>query len=70
MQNSIILTFGSDELYLDNANLQNYITSIQANSTFDRNILVSLGEKTPSFPGKNIEIFRLDKNLVVKKNKE
>jgi hypothetical protein len=68
MQNSIILTFGSDELYLDNANLQNYITSIQANSTFDRNILVSLGEKTPSFPGKNIEIFRLDKNLVVKKN--
>ena len=68
MSNSIILAFGSDENYFKNKNLKNYIESIEKNSSFDRNVLVFLGESLPALKANSIEVFSLKRDLVSVKN--
>jgi len=64
--NKIILSVGSDDRYLNNIHLQNYLKTINENSNFDRNILTYLGEKEVSLEFNNIEVFRVDPKTVKK----
>lgn len=66
--NKIILSVGSDDKYLRNPHLINYLKSIDKNSNFDDNVLVYLGNNTPNIGLNKIRVFTVDPKSVIKNN--
>lgn len=66
--NKLILSVGSDDNYLTNPHLQNYLKSINENSNFDENILVYLGYNEPALNFEKISVFSVNPESIVKKN--
>ena len=66
--NKIILSVGSDDNYLNNPHLQNYLKSINENSNFDENILVYFGYNKPTLEFEKIKVFSVNPESMVKKN--
>jgi hypothetical protein len=67
--NKIILSVGSDDKYLTNPHLINYLKSIFLNSNFDYNIISYLGEKNIESEYNKISVAKILPSIVKKINK-
>jgi hypothetical protein len=67
--NKIILSVGSDDRYLTNPHLINYLKSISLNSNFDFNIISYIGEKNIESGYDNILVTKISPISVKKINK-
>jgi hypothetical protein len=67
--NKLILSVGSDDNYLENPHLKNYLKSISFNSNFDYNIISYLGEKDIDSGYDNISVAKILPNTIKKNNK-